>query len=127
MMIDKKMRVADLFAFYGELLTDKQKDVLTLYCLEDLSLAEIAEDLLISRQGVHDAVKRGTKLLEGYEERLKLMEKFKMNTVLFNDIHEKMTELNESISDPQMGHEDLKAQVKEVVSRVVHDIDRIIE
>jgi len=126
-MIDKKMRVADLFAFYGELLTDKQKDVLTLYCLEDLSLAEIAEDLLISRQGVHDAVKRGTKLLEGYEERLKLMEKFKMNTVLFNDIHEKMTELNESISDPQMGHEDLKAQVKEVVSRVVHDIDRIIE
>lgn len=126
-MIEKKMLVADLFAFYGELLTDKQKDVLTLYCLEDLSLVEIADDLKISRQGVHDAVKRGIKLLEGYEEKLNLMEKFKSNNVLFNDIQTKMIELQSNIDDKLLSHESLKENVKEVISVVVNDIYKIIE
>lgn len=121
------MIVADLFAFYGELLTDKQKDVLTLYCLEDLSLAEIADDLNISRQGVHDAVKRGSKLLEGYETRLKLMEKFKNNNVLLNDIQTKMVDLQDHVENSHLSHQDLKKNVQEVVRVVVHDINKIIE
>lgn len=118
------MLLADLFAFYGELLTDKQKDILTLYCLDDLSLGEIAEDLNISRQGVHDTVKRSAKTLESYEIKLGLMEKFNNNTKLLKDINDKMEDLKNSISDER---ELLISKVNEVVTVVMKDIDDIIE
>lgn len=123
-MISKKMHVADLFAFYGELLTDKQKDILTLYCLDDLSLGEIAEDLEISRQGVHDTVKRATKTLEGYEVKLGLMNKFENNLNLLEDIKSKMTDLSSIVDGDELI---LKMRVKEVVSIVMNDIDEMIE
>lgn len=121
------MIVADLFAFYGELLTDKQKDILNLYCLEDFSLGEIAEDLSISRQAVHDAVKRSTKILESYEQKLGLMATFNNNTVLLNDINTKMIDLSQALKNKTMSNESLREQVKEVVSVVIRDIDEMIE
>lgn len=126
-MLSKKMAVADLFAFYGELLTDKQKDVLTLYCLDDLSLGEIADDLGISRQGVHDKVKRATAILMDYENKLGLMEKFKMNNSLLNDINQKMVELEVMINKPSLTTEALRENVSEIIKVVREDIDHIIE
>ena len=65
-----------LYDFYGELLTDHQKEVYEQFVLEDLSLGEIAREEGISRQGVHDLVKRCDKILAGYEEKLHLIAKF---------------------------------------------------
>lgn len=65
-----------LYDFYGELLTSHQKDVYEQFVLEDLSLSEIAAEEGISRQGVHDLVKRCQKILAGYEDKLHLVEKF---------------------------------------------------
>ncbi len=65
-----------LYDFYGELLTNHQKEIYEQFVLEDLSLSEIAESAGISRQGVHDLIKRCNKILEGYEEKLHLVEKF---------------------------------------------------
>jgi len=65
-----------LYDFYGELLTEHQKEIYEQFVLEDLSLSEIAESAGISRQGVHDLVKRCNKILEGYEAKLHLVEKF---------------------------------------------------
>ena len=65
-----------LYDFYGELLTDHQKEVYEQFVLEDLSLGEIAREEGISRQGVHDNVKRCNKILSDYEEKLHLVEKF---------------------------------------------------
>ena len=65
-----------LYDFYGELLTSHQKEIYEQFVLEDLSLSEIAEDAGISRQGVHEQVKRCDKILEEYEEKLHLVEKF---------------------------------------------------
>ena len=65
-----------LYDFYGELLTDHQKEVYEQFVLEDLSLGEIAREEGISRQGVHEQVKRCDKILEEYEEKLHLVEKF---------------------------------------------------
>ena len=65
-----------LFDFYGEMLGDHKKKIFEDYVLNDLSLAEIAEEEGISRQGVHDIVKRCTKQLKEYEEALHLVEKF---------------------------------------------------
>jgi hypothetical protein len=65
-----------LYDFYGELLTAHQKNIYEQFVLEDLSLREIADSEGISRQGVHDLIRRCTKTLEGYEKKLHLVEKF---------------------------------------------------
>ena len=59
-----------LYDFYGELLTNHQKEIYEDFILNDLSLGEIAEERGISRQGVHDLVKRCDKTLNGYEEKV---------------------------------------------------------
>lgn len=74
--MSKDLSIAMLYDFYGELLTPKQAQAIDLYYNEDLSLAEIAEPLGISRQGVRDAIKRGEKLLISMEERLGLVNRF---------------------------------------------------
>ena len=65
-----------LLDFYGNLLTDKTRLTLDMYLNDDLSLTEIAEEEEISRQGVHDTVKRGLKQLNGYEDKLGLVKRF---------------------------------------------------
>lgn len=65
-----------LYDFYGELLTAKQRQIYESVVLEDYSLSEVAEEMGISRQGVHDMIKRCNKALEEYENKLHLVEKF---------------------------------------------------
>ena len=76
MNMDKLARQALLYDFYGELLTEHQQNVYEDVVLNDYSLSEVAQDQGISRQGVHDLVKRSTRILEEYEEKLHLVEKF---------------------------------------------------
>ena len=65
--ITKKVELAFLLAFYGGMLTEKQREVLSMHCEEDMSLGEIAEELGISRQGVHDNLNRTEALLRNME------------------------------------------------------------
>jgi len=65
-----------LYDFYGELLTDKQKELFDLYYNEDLSLAEIAEHAGISRQGVRDAIVRSETILRDTEDKLGLVKRY---------------------------------------------------
>ena len=76
MSIDEIAKQSLLYDFYGQLLTERQRLVYELYHGENLSLAEIAEELQISRQGVHDALKNGQRALDGYEEKLGLVARF---------------------------------------------------
>ena len=69
-MFEKDFKISYLLDFYGNILTDKQKDAIDLYYNEDLSLAEIAEHQDISRQGVRDAIKRGEETLIEMENKL---------------------------------------------------------
>ncbi len=74
--MEKILEQTLLYDFYGELLTEHQKRVYEDAVLNDYSLSEIADELGISRQGVHDMVRRCGRLLNGYEEKLHLVEKF---------------------------------------------------
>ena len=87
-----------LYDFYGELLTSHQKEIYEQFVLEDLSLSEIAEDAGISRQGVHDLIKRCNKTLEGYETKLHLVEKFL-------SIKEKVHRMNELLEKDDTGNQ----------------------
>ncbi|MDD4563997.1 MAG: YlxM family DNA-binding protein [Eubacteriales bacterium] len=75
-MFEKMIEINMLYDFYGQLLTVKQKEILKLYYEDNYSLSEIAEAFGISRQGVHDAIKKAEKALHGYESRLGLVQKF---------------------------------------------------
>ena len=65
-----------LYDFYGELLTDHQRKIYEAALFEDYSLSEIAEEAGISRQGVHDLLRRCDKQLRGYESKLHLVKRF---------------------------------------------------
>lgn len=65
-----------LYDFYGELLTDKQKEIYELFYQNDMSLSEIAGELGISRQAVRDQLKRTERILSDYELKLGLVERF---------------------------------------------------
>lgn len=114
--MDKILEQTLLFDFYGELLTEHQKDIYTQFMLEDLSLSEIAQDAGISRQGVHDLVKRCQKILEGYEEKLHLVERFL-------SIKEKVHEMN-MILDSSLEN---KEEAKVMAMKIRKISDTIIE
>lgn len=66
----KNLQISYLLDFYGDVLTDKQRDVMEQYYNDDLSLAEIAENFGISRQGVRDSIKRGEATLLELEDKI---------------------------------------------------------
>lgn len=72
----KDLKISFLLDFYGDMLTDKQREVIDAYYNEDLSLAEIAGDRDITRQGVRDAIKRAEQQMLEMEERLGLAHRF---------------------------------------------------
>ena len=73
----KKVDLAFLSAFYGNLLTEKQRRILALHCEEDLSLGEIAEELGISRQAVHEALTRASARMNEMETSLGLAARYR--------------------------------------------------
>ena len=82
----KDLTVVMLLDFYGDLLTEKQRNVIELYYDEDLSLGEIAEHENITRQGVRDCIKRGEQTMREMEEKLGMMRRFSGYNETFGSI-----------------------------------------
>lgn len=94
--MEKIVQQALLYDFYGELLTEHQKSIYEDAVFNDLSLSEIAREEGISRQGVHDLIKRCDRILEGYEEKLGLVEKFQRTKEKLEEIHRLTREFSET-------------------------------
>ena len=84
-----------MFDFYGELLKSNNRDIYEDYILNDLSLSEIADDRGISRQGIHDTIKRTNKRLEEYESKIHLLRRYSNIQNKVNDIHTIIDEIKE--------------------------------
>lgn len=115
-VMNKILEQALLYDFYGELLTTHQKEVYEQFILDDLSLSEIAESAGISRQGVHDLIRRCQRVLEGYENKLHLVERFL-------SVKEKVGEIGEILDE----WEREKKNPEEIVGRIRRISDTIIE
>lgn len=97
--LKKKEQVILLMDCYRELLTDKQKQYLTLYYEEDLSLSEIAEDLGVSKNAVFDNIKRSVMSLEKHESKLHILENHRKRLDLINKIEEEKNKKHEDIDE----------------------------
>ena len=75
-MFEKNLNIGYLLDFYGDVLTERRRDALDFYYNNDMSLAEVAEELEISRQGARDLIKKAEEELFFYEEKLGLAKKF---------------------------------------------------
>lgn len=107
-MLEKTTRMNYLFDFYQALLTPKQRSYMEMYYLEDLSLGEIAETFEVSRQAVYDNIRRTEAMIESYEKKLHLYDRFKERSALLDELEEIMDSSNQS------GAKDLIQKIKEL-------------
>ena len=92
--MEKFVEYTYLYDFYGELLTEHQRQIYEAVVFDDLSLAEAAEQENISRQAVHDIIKRCNASLEDYEKKLHLVERFMDLKKKVDDIKKLSSEKN---------------------------------
>ncbi|NLB90833.1 MAG: HTH domain-containing protein [Clostridiales bacterium] len=117
--IEKKVEISLLLAFYAPLLTEHQQKVLQLSNGEDLSLGEIAEQLNISRQGIHDIITRGSKQLYLFEEKLGMYQRiqemedhvnkaicFLQQVEVFPESRQKLTDAMDALNELLLQGED---------------------
>jgi predicted DNA-binding protein YlxM (UPF0122 family) len=110
-MLEKTTQMNLLYDFYGVMLTEKQREFVELYYFDDLSLAEIAEQFEISRQAVHDNIRRAGAQLLDYESKLKLVERFEQRQVIGQRVLELLTHLPDETS----------VQVAELVQELIEE------
>lgn len=92
-MKNQAYRMALLYDFYGDMLTDRQKEFYDLYYNEDLSLAEIAENYGITRQGVRDVIVRAEGILTELEEKTGIIRRFHQMQSQFDDIRKAVDDI----------------------------------
>ncbi len=114
--MDKIFRQSMLYDFYGELLTEHQKSIYEDVVVNDLSYSEIARLNGVSRQGVYDLVKRCDNILEEYETKLKLVEKFIKARGKLSELDEMVDSIKDCDSEEEMGEliERIKTKSEEI-------------
>lgn len=113
MELENSVNISMLLEIYGKLLTEKQYDLLNDYYNNDLSLAEIAENEQITRQAVRDNLKKGERKLFGWEEKLQIMKKNRMQEEQIAVILSEISNLTEASSDREIAKvlEDVKSKL----------------
>jgi len=91
--MEKTLRKNMLFDFYGSLLTARQQEIYQMYFTQDMSLGEIAEQLDISRQAVYDIIKRSSVIMEEFESKLKLLDKYMRQQKMYEHVFDQLSKL----------------------------------
>ena len=103
-MSDKTLQMTLLFDFFGDLLTEKQREYFDLYYNEDLSLSEIAGNVGITRQGVRDIIVRAEAQLTDYEERTGIVARFMQRSSDIDRAEEIARKIMLSAKDENIGN-----------------------
>ena len=120
-MKNQAYRMAMLFDFYGDLLTERQREFYDLYYNEDLSLAEIAENYGISRQGVRDVIVRAEAAMSEIEEKTHIIRRFHQSRAAIAAIDAAADALLRAVDERSYGDAMLDAlarTIKENVQRL---------
>lgn len=115
MDIGNSAKMSLLYDYYGSLLTEKQNEIFKLYHDDNLSLSEIGEQMSISKQGIHDSLKKAESLLLGFEEKLCLIRDSHNNKKIVKDIKSDIEKINiEEKTDPEtrLFLENIKKQIE---------------
>lgn len=120
MDIEKMLEIELLYSEYSSLLTEKQRDILSMYYEEDYSLGEISQVLDISRQSVYDSLKRSETALKEYEKKLGLVKKSRKIENSLDVISEKIAILEEKIlnGDSKNEKSDILTQINKSISEI---------
>ena len=121
-MKNQAYRMAMLYDFYGDLLTARQKEFYDLYYNDDLSLAEIAENYEITRQGVRDIIVRAEKTLEDIEEKTGLIRRFHQTRATVPTLRELTTQI-EAINRDRLKDGELEKLCTQL-SEAMEDLER---
>ena len=116
--LDNLVEISMLMDFYGALLSERQQQIVTLYHEENCSLQEISEELGVSRQGVHEALKKAEKSLQEFEEKLGLVARFRSQEAVLQKALASVDELLGQCEDPG---------VRQGLLRIKNDINSIEE
>ena len=119
-MKSQAYRMALLYDFYGDVLTERQKEFYDLYYNEDLSLSEIAENSGITRQGVRDLIVRAEKALEDIEEKTGLIQRYHRTRSAVAALHQQKARLEE-LNQTRFGDQELAeiaAQLQEAIDQL---------
>lgn len=115
--MDKDTRLSIGYDYYGMLLSSRQREIMNLYHEENLSLAEIGEELSLSRQAVHDALKNAQNSIAKYEDKLGLVNRFEKTGDAINEIDKIIDELiKEGNGDPKTKNRLL--QIKKIIDQI---------
>ena len=120
-MKNQAYRMAMLFEFYGDLLTERQREFYDLYYNEDLSLAEIAENYGISRQGVRDVIVRAEAAMSEIEEKTHIIRRFHQSKAAIAAIDAAADRLLQAVNERSYGDamlDELARTIKENVQRL---------
>ena len=121
-MKNQAYRMAMLYDFYGDLLTDRQKEFYDLYYNEDLSLAEIAENYGITRQGVRDVIVRAEAYLTEIEDKTGLIRRFHTMQSQLREIADCIRQVTD-LNDKRLGSDELEL----LASRIQSHTDKLIQ
>lgn len=111
--MEKNVQISMLLEIYGELLTEKQYEVITDYYNNDLSLSEIAQNYNVTRQAIRDIIKKGENKLFELEEKLLIMKKMLRQEKKVQEILEMLSKIQKNLSDEQVSKilEDVKKEL----------------
>ena len=113
--MEEKVRLAYLFDFYGDLLNKKQSEIFQVFAFQDLSLQEMAEEQGVSRQAVHDKIRRSVRALEEYEKKLGLLAKYR-----------RISELADSIEEEIRAHSEIEGRLRDNITTKLEEIKEVL-
>ena len=117
-MFEKNLNISLLIDFYGDILSERQNEMLNMYYNEDCSLSEIAESFSISRQGVRSVLKKGENLLVDMENKLQLASRFIKMRDKSSEIASELENINNNINNGEISSKihSLIEQIKEMAN-----------